>query len=301
MSHLNTYQRVKPKGALLAKVLAIGLVLVFFGCEQEPPPKAAPEVVRKKIQTPAAGKTHGEKTATAAKTAPSSSRQASKNAVAAAPAGKEEAKPASPAEKADAKAGDAQTTAAAQTTKQKPAPAGAPITAASASKQPEAAQAENVESPASDDEGSIQAPGLSPTATSLDIDAVAKRIGRKPPKVDTDPFEPLFKDEVPEKERLPKARPERKRRIPQTPLEKIDLGQLKLTAIIRTPAGNKALVEESSGKGYIIQKGTWIGVHAGRVQKITDEAVVVEEQIENAAGEISLTPRELKLQKTTGE
>ena len=298
MSYLSTCQRVKPKGALLAKVLALGLVLFFFGCQQEPPPKAAPEVVRKKIQTPPAGNTPEKKTAAAAKPAPSSSRQASKNAVAAAPAGKEEAKPAAPAEKADAKAGDTQTTAAAQTSKQEPAPAGAPITAASASKPPEAAQVENVESPASDDEGSIQAPDLSPMATSLDIDALAKQIGRKPPKVDTDPFEPLFKDKVPEKESVP---PERKRRPPQTPLEKIDLGQLKLTAIIRTPAGNKALVEESSGKGYIIQKGTWIGVHAGRVQEITDEGVVVEEEIENAIGEISLTKRELKLQKSPGE
>ena len=91
MSHLNTYQRVKPKSALLAKVLALGLVLVFFGCEQESPPKAATGEVRIPIQMPAADKTPEKKIA-----------------------------PAAPAEKADAKAGDAQTTAADQTTKQEP-------------------------------------------------------------------------------------------------------------------------------------------------------------------------------------
>jgi len=126
-------------------------------------------------------------------------------------------------------------------------------------------------------------------------------IARRPPSILVDPFEPLFKEEKPAPESSDKKVQKRKKRVPQTPLEKIDLGQLKLTAIIRTPAGNKALVEESSGKGYIIAKGTWIGVHAGQVQQITEDAVIVEEEIENAIGEVALTTRELKLQKPPGE
>ena len=48
-------------------------------------------------------------------------------------------------------------------------------------------------------------------------------------------------------------------------------------------------------------QGTWIGVHAGQVQQITEDAVIVEEEIENAIGEVALTTRELKLQKPPGE
>jgi type IV pilus assembly protein PilP len=126
-------------------------------------------------------------------------------------------------------------------------------------------------------------------------------IARRPPSILIDPFEPLFKEEKPAEEPSDRQLQKRKKRVPQTPLEKIDLGQLKLTAIIRTPVGNKALVEEASGKGYIIEKETWIGVHSGQVQQITEDSVIVEEEIENAVGEITLTTRELKLQKPPGE
>jgi type IV pilus assembly protein PilP len=140
------------------------------------------------------------------------------------------------------------------------------------------------------------AKGASQTAPSEPV-----MVSRRPPSILVDPFEPLFREEKPAERPSDKKVQKRKKRVPQTPLEKIDLGQLKLTAIIRTPAGNKALVEESSGKGYIIDKGTWIGVHSGQVQQITEDAVIVEEEIENAIGEVALTTRELKLQKPPGE
>ena len=124
---------------------------------------------------------------------------------------------------------------------------------------------------------------------------------RRPPMIARDPFEPLFKEE----KQKPKEPKEKKRVLrpppPPGPLTERDLNQFKLTAIISTPVGNRALVEEASGKGYILEEGTWIGVHYGRVQKITRDAVIVEEEVENALGEISLTKRELKLQKPPGE
>lgn len=110
-----------------------------------------------------------------------------------------------------------------------------------------------------------------------------------------DPFEPLFKEEpVAKKEK-------RKKRKPMTPLERIDLSQLKLVGIIMASSGNRALVEESSGKGYVIKKGTYIGINSGKVLKIVKEKVVVEEEFEDVFGKTKLRQREITLPKPPGE
>jgi len=119
-----------------------------------------------------------------------------------------------------------------------------------------------------------------------------------------DPFAPLFREE--EQSAIPvstSSRPGKKveQRPPTTPLEKIDLAQLKLKAILRTAGGNKALVEEASGKGYIIRKGTYIGTRSGIVVAIFKDRVIVEELITDALGEGTIQEKELKLQKPLGE
>jgi type IV pilus assembly protein PilP len=93
----------------------------------------------------------------------------------------------------------------------------------------------------------------------------------------------------------------KKKRIPLTPIEKVDLSQLKLVGIIFAPDGNKALVEDASGKGFVIKKGTRIGINSGRVIKILKGRVVVEEEAESILGKTSLVKRELKLQKPPGD
>ncbi len=93
----------------------------------------------------------------------------------------------------------------------------------------------------------------------------------------------------------------KKRLIPLTPIEKIDLSQLKLVGIISAPSGNKALVEDASGKGFVIKKGARIGINSGRVIKILKNIVVVEEEAESISGKTILVKRELKLQKPPGE
>ena len=93
----------------------------------------------------------------------------------------------------------------------------------------------------------------------------------------------------------------KEKRIPLTPIEKVDLSQLKLVGIIFAPRGNKALVEDASGQGFIIKKGTGIGINSGRVIKILKGRVVVEEEAESILGKTSLVKRELKLQKPPGE
>jgi type IV pilus assembly protein PilP len=117
------------------------------------------------------------------------------------------------------------------------------------------------------------------------------------PQGKLDPFEPLFKDE-PE---LAPSKSKRKKRIPRTPLEKIDLGQLKLVGVILASSGNRALVQEASGKGYIIKKGTYIGVNSGKVTEIKNDRVIVEEEIEDVVGKPIIRNKELVLPKPPGE
>jgi len=118
------------------------------------------------------------------------------------------------------------------------------------------------------------------------------------PKGKTDPFEPLFK----EKEVVAQVKTKkREKRIPRTPLERIALDQLKLVAIVTAKSGNRAMVEEASGKGYIITKGTYIGTNAGKVLKIDKDKVIVAEEIEDMSGNVSVRNTELKLPKPPGE
>lgn len=111
-----------------------------------------------------------------------------------------------------------------------------------------------------------------------------------------DPFASIFRDK-------PSAQNDKKKRkrIPLTPIEKVDLIQLKLVGIIRAPSGNRALVEDATGKGFIIKKGTYIGINSGRVIKILKDRVVVEEEAESILGKKTFVKRELKLQKPPGE
>ncbi len=114
-----------------------------------------------------------------------------------------------------------------------------------------------------------------------------------------DPFRPLFSVSA-----GPAAAPTQKKsrkRSPLTPLEKLDLSQLKLVGVIRMEAGNRALVQETGGKGYVIKKGAYIGKNAGVVLEILKDRLVIEEEVESFTGKISLKKRELKLEKPGGE
>ena len=118
--------------------------------------------------------------------------------------------------------------------------------------------------------------------------------------IKVDPFQALVSEKPKTKKtRAKRTRPKRTR--PKTPLERLDLSQLRLTAIISTPSGRKALVEEASGKGYVIRKGTYIGVHEGQVIEIASDRIIVEEEIENAIGELMVNKRELRRPRRFGE
>ncbi len=104
-----------------------------------------------------------------------------------------------------------------------------------------------------------------------------------------DPFKP-FIELTPVRERV--------RTTPLTPLQKYDISQLKLVAIITAPEGNVALVEDSAGKGYFIKRGTEIGRNEGKVLKILKDRVIVEELYEDVFGKIKKNEVPMLLYKT---
>ena len=113
------------------------------------------------------------------------------------------------------------------------------------------------------------------------------------PKGRIDPFEPLFK-ETP-KITSGSATYADNERKPIHDLEKIDLSQLKLTGIILAASGNKALVQEASGKGHVISKGTYIGTHGGWVSAVLKDKVIVKEKMKDVRGRFFLQKTELKI------
>ncbi|MDL2268423.1 pilus assembly protein PilP [Desulfosarcina sp. OttesenSCG-928-G17] len=116
------------------------------------------------------------------------------------------------------------------------------------------------------------------------------------PNEQPDPFVPLFKATE-----TPQASSDRNTagRI-KGPLEKISLNLLKLVAIVRAPSGDRALVEDRTGKGYIIKKGTYIGSNSGVVTKITKNSILIREASKNLAGEAVSRDIELTLRKPAG-
>ncbi|UCD31086.1 MAG: pilus assembly protein PilP [Desulfobacterales bacterium] len=117
------------------------------------------------------------------------------------------------------------------------------------------------------------------------------------PQGKLDPFEPLFQA----KPIALAAKKKKRKKAPPTPLEKVSLGQLKLVAIIRTENANKALVQEATGKGYIVKKGTYIGLNSGKIIQILKDRIIVEEEVEDVYGKIAVSKKSLQLQKFPGE
>ena len=79
------------------------------------------------------------------------------------------------------------------------------------------------------------------------------------------------------------------------------MSQLKLVGVIRAVSGDKALVEEASGKGYIVKKGTFIGNRSGKIINVLSDRIIVAEEVEDVFGKVSVQERPLIIQKPRGE
>ncbi len=103
------------------------------------------------------------------------------------------------------------------------------------------------------------------------------------------PFEPFFKEKKPLKTSV----------RPRSPLEKWSLKELKLTGIVSKGSKRWALIEDPSGKGYFVSRGTRIGSNGGYIAKIGKDYILVKEKVVDFLGKertreikISLRPTE---------
>jgi len=89
----------------------------------------------------------------------------------------------------------------------------------------------------------------------------------------------------------------RRMREPRTELQKLDLAQLTLTAIIQDGNKNWAMVRDEKGMGYILKKGTAIGTMGGRVAMISgvQKKVVINEPYLEKELHIKYKPKVIEL------
>jgi len=115
-----------------------------------------------------------------------------------------------------------------------------------------------------------------------------------------DPFQPFLKTapKISRKASRDQRRGKEVRRpeICATPLECMDVGQLTLVGIIANDKGNRiAMAQDAAGIGYFLQPGLRVGYRNGRVRKILPDRVIVEEELEDIRGELTLQERVLLL------
>jgi type IV pilus assembly protein PilP len=72
---------------------------------------------------------------------------------------------------------------------------------------------------------------------------------------------------------------------PRTPLQRYEIGQLKLVAIIYDTRDPRAVVEDEQGLGYIVKVGTPIGPNGGQVRAIQRGRVTITEESTDYYGE----------------
>ncbi len=116
------------------------------------------------------------------------------------------------------------------------------------------------------------------------------------PRGKPDPFKPLIveRPQVPALKKVPEKIIEEVSRT-ATPLERMELSQLKLVAVIWNIEKPRAMVEDGTGKGYILARGTPLGKKKGRVTEINSEGIVVTELYETSSGKWGTRPVTLKL------
>jgi type IV pilus assembly protein PilP len=84
-----------------------------------------------------------------------------------------------------------------------------------------------------------------------------------------------------------------------TPLQRYEIGQLRLVAVIYDTNTPRAVVEDDAGLGYIIRVGTPIGPNGGQVRAIERGRVLVREESADFYGESQTA--EVVLELTSGE
>jgi len=87
-----------------------------------------------------------------------------------------------------------------------------------------------------------------------------------------------------------------------TELQKYDLDQLRLVAVVVGTASPKAMVEAPDGKGHVVKLGSLIGKHWGQVKHIRRGEIIIQEEFRDFTGRrvTHLVPMKLPEDKQVG-
>ncbi len=140
-------------------------------------------------------------------------------------------------------------------------------------------------------------PAKTPPAAATQQEAAPEPLFAFDPKDLRDPFVPFLRLE----EKKPtKAQP--KVFVPKTPLQRYALEEIHLVGVIWADGGRSvALVEDPEGKGYVVGGGTLIGDRGGRIIRIQQDRLDVEERFVDLFGEENVKVMTMTLRKPEGE
>jgi type IV pilus assembly protein PilP len=161
----------------------------------------------------------------------------------------------------------------------------------------EAPKATKVPMPPAGKKAPAQAPTPAPAPSSVESKAELAPLEKYTydPKGKPDPFKPLIVEKT-EAAAAAKPKPPAQAALEAgTPLERMDLGQLKLVAVIWNISDPKGMVEDETGKGYILSIGTPIGKNRGKVTQINSSGILVTERFEDSSGKFKSRQVTLKL------
>lgn len=100
-----------------------------------------------------------------------------------------------------------------------------------------------------------------------------------------DPFIPLI------------VRADTKQKKGLVPIESYEVSEFKLIAILWDKTKYYAVITLPDGKSYTIRKGMKLGLHGGKVYKITKDSVIIRENVRDYRGVLSPKDTILKLRR----
>jgi type IV pilus assembly protein PilP len=83
---------------------------------------------------------------------------------------------------------------------------------------------------------------------------------------------------------------------PLTGMQLFEPGQLTLVALLKKDGENMAMVQDFTGKGYVLTEGTKVG-RRGIVKSFTPQSVIIEETAVTRAGKKTVTEVAMLLKK----
>lgn len=84
------------------------------------------------------------------------------------------------------------------------------------------------------------------------------------------------------------------------PLADFDLAQLALVGVVWNTTNPRALVADPGGRSFVLSEGSQIGKNGGRVTRIQDDSILVQERFVDFEGKVTTKDVEMRIKKGQG-